>query len=449
METRNVIDWQNGRVMTLTRESATGVAAVPARMALDRAVAALLDLQHGDGRWQDAPAPDCLGEALRLAAHLRVGARSPGGQAERAIAAIRSAQRADGAWSRFPDGGPDPAATAVCCAVLRLAGEPADAFPVAVALGWLRAAGWPAGAGWLPGAVLAPAALAPAALAPTALAPTARASTVLAATVLERAGLTEEHPALAAAATYLSRPQPAGPVPVSRRLGRGARSEPTPRALDHGSVKAGRAPVALAGELAAMCSAGRAADPAVRTRGVALLRAQRSDGSWPGTPGCGPTLATSLVLQALRAAGVQPGAPEVRRAAGWLAGRQAADGGWSVTGDPDIGSSAVSTAAAVAGLAAVGSGSALAIAGPGVAWLAGAQRPGGAWPGADRNGGRRLIEICLPALALAGYLAPAEGSRTALAARVLATIGVLPSQPDLTTRVLGHAGSRFQRMRGL
>ena len=452
METRNVIDWQNGRVMTLTRESATGVAAVPARMALDRAVAALLDMQHDDGRWQDDPAPDRLGDARRLAAHLRLGAAASPGQGERAIAAIRSAQRADGSWSRFPDGGPDPAATAVCCAVLRLAGEPADSFPVAAALGWLRAAGWPPEAGWLPEAgVCRPVRAGPGRVAgpETVLASTVLASTVLAATVLERAGLTEEHPALAAAAAYLSRTQSAGPVPVPRRLGRGARSAPTPRAPDHGSVKAARAPVHLAGELAAMCSAGRAADPAVRARGVALLRTQHSDGSWPGTPGCGPTLATSLVLQALLAAGVQPGAPEVRRAVGWLAGRQAADGGWSVTGDPDIGSSAVSTAAAVAGLAAVGNGSALAIAGPGVAWLAGTQRPGGDWPGADRHGGRRLIEICLPVLALAGYLAPGEGSRTALAARVLATIGVLPSQPDLTTRVLGHAGSRFQRMRGL
>ncbi|MHB1594946.1 MAG: hypothetical protein ACYCU3_12290, partial [Streptosporangiaceae bacterium] len=114
----------------------------------------------------------------------------------------------------------------------------------------------------------------------------------------------------------------------------------------------------------------------------------------------------------------------------------------------------VSPAAAVTGRAAVGDAGALAVAGPGVAWLAAAQRPAGDWPagdwpGADRHGGRRLIEICLPALALAGYLAPEEGSRAALAARALATIGVLPSQPGQMARVWGHAGSRFQRMRGL
>ena len=481
METLQVIDWQNGWVMTLTLESATGAAAAPARMALDRAVAALLDRQHGDGRWQDDPAPDLLGEARRLAAHLRLGAPWPG-RAEQAIAAIRSAQRANGAWSRFPDGGPDPAATAVCCAVLRLAGEPADSYPVAAALGWLRAAGWPPEAGWLPeaderrpvrrglgwlagpvarrlapdrpaGPALAwtahrstgPAPTGPAATGPAATGP---AATVLAATVLERAGLTADHPALAAAVAYLSRSRPAGPAPEDRGSGRGAGFATTPRVPGRESATTGRVPVRLAGDLAVLCSAGRVADPAVRIRGVALLRAQHSDGSWPGTPGCGSTLATSLVLQALLAAGVQPGAPEVRRAAGWLAGRQATDGGWSVTGDPEIGSSAVSTAAAVAGLVAVGNAGALAIAGPGVAWLAAAQRPRGDWPSAD-HGGRWLMEICLPVLALAGYLAPGEDSGAALAARVLATIGVLPSQPDLTTRVWGHAGSRCQRMRGL
>ncbi len=432
--------------MTMTRKSATAVAAAPARMALDRAVAALLGLQHGDGRWQDDPAPDRLDEARRLAAHLRLGAPWPG-QAEQAIAAIRSAQRADGAWSRFPDGGPDPAATAFCCAVLRLAGEPADSYSVAVALGWLRAAGWPPEAGWLPET----GACRPVRTGPGRLAgpESGRSATVLAATVLERAGLTDEHPALAAAAAYLSRSRPAGPTPESGGPGRGAGAAPAPRAPGRGSAKAGRVPVRLAAELAVICSPGRATDAAVRTCGVALLRTQHSNGSWPGTPECGPTLTTSLVLQALLAAGVQPGAPEVRRAVGWVAGRQAADGGWSVTGDPDIGSSAVSTAAAVAGLTAVGDAGALAIAGPGVAWLAAAQGPGGDWQGAEQHGGRRLIEICLPALALAGYLAPKENSRAAIAARVLATIGVLPSQPDLTTRVLGHAGSRFQRMRGL
>jgi hypothetical protein len=452
--------------MTLTLESATGDAAAPARMALDRAVAALLDRQHGDGRWQVDPAPDLLGEARRLAAHLRLGAPWPG-RAEQAIAAIRSAQRADGAWSRFPDGGPDPAATAVCCAVLRLAGEPADSYPVAAALGWLRAAGWPPEAGWVPEAGecrtvrrglgwlagpearrLAPERPAGLALAWTAYGSTVLAPTVLAAAVLERAGLTADHPALAAAMAYLSRSRLAGPAPEDRAPGRGAGSATTPRVPGREPATTGRVPVRLAGDLAALCSAGRAAGPAVRIRGVALLRGQRSDGSWPGTPGCGPILATSLVLQALLAAGVQPGAPEVRRAAGWLAGRQATDGGWSVTGDPEIGSSAVSTAAAVAGLVAVGNAGALAIAGPGVAWLAAAQRPRGDWPSTD-HGGRWLMEICLPVLALAGYLAPAEDSGTALAARVLATIGVLPSQPDLTARVWGHAGSRCQRMRGL
>ncbi|MHB1434219.1 MAG: hypothetical protein ACYCVZ_19145, partial [Streptosporangiaceae bacterium] len=189
--------------MTLTLESATEVAAVPVRMALDRAVAALLDLQHGDGRWQEDPARDRVDEAQRLAAHLTLAACGPGG-AEQAIAAIRSAQWADGAWSRFPDGGPDLAATAVCCAVLRLAGDPADSYPVAAAVGWLRAAGWRGDAGESRpvrrglGRLADPeahrpapvqpvdTALASTALASTALASTALASTALASTVLER-----------------------------------------------------------------------------------------------------------------------------------------------------------------------------------------------------------------------------------------------------------------------
>jgi lanosterol synthase len=59
-----------------------------------------------------------------------------------------------------------------------------------------------------------------------------------------------------------------------------------------------------------------------------LRRSQRQDGSYPGFWGINFTYAIFHVVRGLRAAGVPPSDPALRRAAEWLAGKQRGDGGW-------------------------------------------------------------------------------------------------------------------------
>jgi squalene-hopene/tetraprenyl-beta-curcumene cyclase len=73
---------------------------------------------------------------------------------------------------------------------------------------------------------------------------------------------------------------------------------------------------------------------------LAYLRAeQESDGSWFGRWGTNYIYGTWSVLAGLNAAGVDPGAPEIRRAVDWLIAHQRADGGWGEAGEsywPDV-----------------------------------------------------------------------------------------------------------------
>src|SRR6185437_8130559 len=67
--------------------------------------------------------------------------------------------------------------------------------------------------------------------------------------------------------------------------------------------------------------------------GVAYLRrTQCADGSWYGRWGMNYIYGTWSVLCALNAAGVDAQAPEMRKAARWLAAIQNADGGWGEDG---------------------------------------------------------------------------------------------------------------------
>src|SRR5262249_23915448 len=59
-----------------------------------------------------------------------------------------------------------------------------------------------------------------------------------------------------------------------------------------------------------------------------LLRAQRRDGAFPGAWGVYLTYGTFHAVRGLRAAGVSPEAPALRRAADWLIHHQKEDGGW-------------------------------------------------------------------------------------------------------------------------
>ena len=73
--------------------------------------------------------------------------------------------------------------------------------------------------------------------------------------------------------------------------------------------------------------------PAVSAAVDYLKRTQLAEGSWYGRWGMNYIYGTWSVLCALNAAGVDHGAPEMRKAAAWLIAIQNPDGGWGEDGD--------------------------------------------------------------------------------------------------------------------
>lgn len=124
-------------------------------------------------------------------------------------------------------------------------------------------------------------------------------------------------------------------------------------------------------------------------RGLDYLRnTQEKDGSWYGRWGVNYVYGTWSVLCGLNAVGVDPAAPEVRRAVDWLVSIQNADGGWGedcasyrldYAGYEKAASAASQTAWAVLGLMAAGETHHPAVA-RGVAWLVERQGQDGLWP---------------------------------------------------------------------
>jgi squalene-hopene/tetraprenyl-beta-curcumene cyclase len=127
--------------------------------------------------------------------------------------------------------------------------------------------------------------------------------------------------------------------------------------------------------------------PAMEAGLAFLRREQEADGSWFGRWGTNYIYGTWSVLAALNAAGIDPAAPEIRRAVAWLVARQREDGGWGESGDsyyPDAarGAAAYSTASqtawALLGLMAAGESTHDAVS-RGIAYLVGSQSPDGTW----------------------------------------------------------------------
>jgi squalene-hopene/tetraprenyl-beta-curcumene cyclase len=118
-----------------------------------------------------------------------------------------------------------------------------------------------------------------------------------------------------------------------------------------------------------------------------LRRTQRADGSWYGRWGMNYIYGTWSVLCALNAAGIAPGAPEVRTAVAWLAAIQNEDGGWGEDGASykldyhgyeRAPSTASQTAWALLGFMAAGQADHPAVA-RGIAYLTATQSEDGFW----------------------------------------------------------------------
>jgi squalene-hopene/tetraprenyl-beta-curcumene cyclase len=118
-----------------------------------------------------------------------------------------------------------------------------------------------------------------------------------------------------------------------------------------------------------------------------LRRTQLADGSWYGRWGMNYIYGTWSVLSALNAAGMDPAAPEIRRAVKWLEAIQNADGGWGEDGSSykldyrgyeRAPSTASQTAWAVLGLLAAGEVGSAAVA-RGIAYLIEKQGLDGFW----------------------------------------------------------------------
>jgi lanosterol synthase len=156
-------------------------------------------------------------------------------------------------------------------------------------------------------------------------------------------------------------------------------------------------------------------------RGVRFLRGrQRSDGSFAAFWGINFTYAIFHAVKGLRASGVDPAHPTLRKAAEWLMEKQRADGGWGEHYSGCLGdryvehseSQDVMTSWALLALMELVPAGSPAIT-RGIAWLQSIQRSDGSWPQQSLNGvffgsamlDYRLYKSYFPVWALSRYAA--------------------------------------------
>ena len=111
-----------------------------ARVTLDGAVRGLLARQRPDGSWSGGAGTGISAVTADLLVRDLLGVAVPG-RTEAAARLVRSLQCPDGYWPELPGWPADAGASVACYVVLRLAGDPPDAYPMALAAGWIRDAG--------------------------------------------------------------------------------------------------------------------------------------------------------------------------------------------------------------------------------------------------------------------------------------------------------------------
>jgi squalene-hopene/tetraprenyl-beta-curcumene cyclase len=121
-------------------DRAGAAAPAAARSALGRAARHLMELQDDQGWWQGELETNVSIDAEDLLLREFLGIRTAQ-QTDETARWIRSRQRADGTWSNSHEGKPDLSTTVEAYVALRLAGDSTDAYHMAQAAGWIRAAG--------------------------------------------------------------------------------------------------------------------------------------------------------------------------------------------------------------------------------------------------------------------------------------------------------------------
>jgi squalene-hopene/tetraprenyl-beta-curcumene cyclase len=279
--------------------------AAVARVALDRSVRLLVRHQQADGGWDDGPPV----ASSRLAASL-LALDLLGQPAHASVIArrIRSRHRPDGSWPELPGGAPDPAVTIACYLALRLAGEPADAYPMALAAGWIRDSGGLAQADavtwlWLRLAGFAPGDFIPAG---------GRGATSLSPGTAGRlASLADQITGIAVPLAVIALHRPARRSPdfgISEIMPPSSRSREAPPA---------RRVTGAGVTLAAQHPGTRRPGTSLTARGCAdwMLGHQAQDGSWDRS-----VALTVFSLVALGQLGYEAASPAITRGLRWLSG---------------------------------------------------------------------------------------------------------------------------------